>query len=92
MCVVDQQAPRPSRESQEHIMRWMLFVVVLLLALGSSAAIVIHGASFSPALSIPFLMLGWLMRLLFPSKDRAPGMAPMLIIWLARTISRKASD
>lgn len=60
--------PTGSRDGQEHRMRWMLFVVVLLLALGSSAALVVHGATFSPALTLPYLLLGWLMRVLFPSK------------------------
>lgn len=68
-------------------MRWMLFVVVLLLAMASSAAIIIHGASLS--LSIPFLMLGWLMRFLFPSKQ-PPGSSSTTLLALTHVLTRRS--
>ena len=70
-------------------MRWMLFVAVLLLAMGSSAAIIIHGASLSPALSIPFLMFGWLMRFLFPSKQ-PPGSSSTTLLALTQVLTRRS--
>lgn len=74
-------------------MRWMLFVVVLLLALGAGATFVIHGASFSPALGMPFLLLGWLMRRIFPPvQPSSSRLVPMIAIWLAKSITRKASS
>jgi len=69
-------------------MRWMVFVVVLLLAMASSAAIIIHGASLSPALSIPFLMLAWLVRFLFPSR-LPPGTSPTTLLALTQALTSK---
>jgi hypothetical protein len=91
MCGVDQQPP-DRHEAQRHTMRWMLFAVVMVLALGTGATFVIHGPSLSPALGMPFLLLAWLMRRLFPAAQPSSRLVPLIVIWVGKSITRKASS
>lgn len=54
------------RERQEQVMRWIIFATVQLMAMGSIAAIVLHGVSvWTTPLSIPLVTVFWLVRILY---------------------------
>ena len=63
------ESPSP-RERQAHIMRWIIFVTILLLAVACVVAIIVQGGSMWTGLAIPVIAVFWLLRILFaPSGD-----------------------